>query len=92
MTVEYSEIRQTLLEKVRARGFEKSICPSEVARALGGEDWRSLMDAVRQVGAELREEGLIVALQKGHPVHPLQAKGPIRFKLVNQQRPNTSLT
>lgn len=89
MTVEHSEIRQTLLEKVRARGPEKSICPSEVARALGGEHWRSLMDAVRHVGAELRDEGLIVALQKGHPVNPLQAKGPIRFKLANQRSPES---
>jgi len=85
MAVDRSTLRQHLLEKVRARGAEKSICPSEVARDLGGAEWRSLMDAVRSVGAELVESGELLALQRGQPVHPLSAKGPIRFKLNPNQ-------
>jgi hypothetical protein len=85
MTVDRAMLRQHLLEKVRQRGAEKSICPSEVARDLGGEEWRSLMQTVRSVGAELVESGEILAIQRGQPVHPLSAKGPIRFKL-NPQR------
>jgi hypothetical protein len=81
MTIDRAKLRQHLLEKVRLRGTEKSICPSEVARDLGGAEWRSLMAAVRSVGAELVESGEIVALQRGQPIHPLSAKGPIRFKL-----------
>lgn len=81
MTVDRATLRQHLLEKVRERGAEKSICPSEVARGLGGAEWRSLMEPIREVGAELVESGEILALQRGQPVHPLSAKGPIRFKL-----------
>ncbi|NJN57665.1 MAG: DUF3253 domain-containing protein [Leptolyngbyaceae cyanobacterium SL_5_9] len=81
MTIDRSTLRQHLLEKVRARGAEKSICPSEVARDLGGVEWRSLMDTIRSIGAELVDSGEILALQRGQPVHPLSAKGPIRFKL-----------
>jgi hypothetical protein len=88
MTLDRATLRQHLLEKVRQRGAEKSICPSEVARDLGGAEWRSLMETVRSVGAELVESGEILALQRGRPVPPLSAKGPIRFKL----NPNRNAT
>jgi hypothetical protein len=88
MTVDRATLRQHLLKKVQERGVEKSICPSEVARDLGGAEWRSLMEPIRSVGAELVESGEILALQRGQPVHPLSAKGPIRFKL----NPKTALS
>ena len=73
-------IRQCLLNQVRQRGVSKTICPSEVARALGGEQWRDLMESVRSVGRELAAEGKIVVTQKGQVVNPEQAKGPIRYR------------
>jgi hypothetical protein len=82
MTVDCLTIRQHILAKVQQRGLDKTICPSEVARDLGGEEWRSLMPIVRQVGAELMDEGAIVVLQRGQLVHPLLAKGPIRFRVT----------
>ncbi|MBD2462755.1 DUF3253 domain-containing protein [Oscillatoria sp. FACHB-1407] len=84
MSCDRTTIRQHLLAKVRQRGLEKTICPSEVARDLGGDDWRLLMETVRQVGAELVTEGAIAALQKGRVVDPLTAKGPIRFRVTEQ--------
>jgi Protein of unknown function (DUF3253) len=84
MAVARSTLRQHILVKVQQRGPDKTICPSEVARELGGDEWRSLMQSVRQVGAEMMEEGAIVALQRGQPVHPLTAKGPIRFRVTLQ--------
>lgn len=74
-------IRDRILQKVQERGPEKTICPSEVARDLGGEDWRDLMPQVRSVGIELAEEGAIVVTQKGQTVNPHQAKGPVRYRL-----------
>ena len=73
-------IRQCLLAQVHRRGVHKTICPSEVARALGGEQWRDLMEAVRAVGCELAAEGTIVVTQKGQVVDPERAKGPIRYR------------
>ncbi|GAB4133531.1 MAG: hypothetical protein Fur0046_04400 [Cyanobacteria bacterium J069] len=73
-------IRQCILEQVQQRGLEKSICPSAVARSLGGADWRSLMPCVRAIGAELAQSGEIRVLQKGKPVDPRTATRPIRFQ------------
>ncbi len=78
-------IRRAILQKVGDRGYGKSICPSEVARDLGGENWRSLMPIIRQIGASLVESGDILATQRGYPVHPLTATGPMRFTLPHLQ-------
>jgi hypothetical protein len=74
-------IRTTLLGLLQKRGAGKTICPSEVARQLGGETWRNLMPDVRAVGTRLMDEGKIVTLQKGKVVDVRTAKGPIRFGL-----------
>jgi len=73
------------MRRVLERGQGKTICPSEVARALcGGEDeWRALMPRVREVAAELVSEGLIVVTQKSIAVDPQKAKGPVRLGLAH---------
>ncbi|KAH6674273.1 hypothetical protein B0J14DRAFT_480138, partial [Halenospora varia] len=56
-----------------ARGPPKTLCPSEVARALNSQDlqsvglssWRDTMREVRIVAAELRVRGDVEILQKG---------------------------
>ena len=50
-----AEIRQTILALAAERGAEKTLCPSEVARALRAEEetWRALMPQVRQVAQAL---------------------------------------
>jgi len=73
------EIRAALLALAEARA-PGTLCPSEVARAMS-PDWRALMPMVRGVAAELHEGGVIVVTQKGQPVDPLHAKGPIRLGL-----------
>ncbi|MEM8603552.1 MAG: DUF3253 domain-containing protein [Cyanobacteria bacterium P01_H01_bin.121] len=75
-------IEAKILALVRDRGVSKTICPSEVARALQPDDWRSLMPEVRAVGAILAQKGLICCTQKGNVVDLSTVKGPIRFKLV----------
>ncbi len=84
MTIDPIAIEQCLLQKVQQRGLDKTICPSEVARELGGAEWRTLMPDVREVGASLVASGMIVALQGRNVVDPLVAKGPIRFRVTQQ--------
>lgn len=59
---------------------ESSICPSDVARAIGGESWRSRLDDVRQVAAELAARDEIVVTQKGETVRIEDARGPVRIR------------
>ena len=56
----------------------RSICPSDVARVIGGEQWRDLMPLVRRVAADLRADGVVVVTQRGAEVEP-DAKGPVRI-------------
>jgi hypothetical protein len=69
-------IAEVLMELAHRRGAGRTFCPSEAARALS-EDWRPLMPEVRRVAAELP----LRATQKGAPVDPVAARGPIRLGL-----------
>ena len=70
-------IRAAILDLALRRGRRKSLCPSEVAKALAA-DWRPLMSEVRAVAAGMPE---IIATQGGVEVDPLTARGPIRLRL-----------
>ena len=63
MRADRSEIEKTILSLTTARGEGRSICPSEVARAIAGNDekvWRLLMHPVRETALALAREGRIV--------------------------------
>ena len=75
-----ADISNAILEAVRTRGAGKTICPSDVARALT-TDWRPLMPDVRRVAQHLADDGAIAITQKGQPVHTDTARGPIRLGL-----------
>lgn len=66
---------RTLTRKRR----DSSICPSDVARTVGGESWRDRMDDVRRVAAELAEQREVVVTQKGEQVRMDEARGPVRI-------------
>ncbi|MGI4955477.1 MAG: DUF3253 domain-containing protein [Janthinobacterium lividum] len=74
-------IETTILALVTARGAAKSICPSEVARALKPDGWQSLMTPVRQAAIRLSVAGQIDILRKGKPVGPDAVHGVIRLRL-----------
>ena len=57
-----------------------SICPSEAARRVGGDDWRRLMEPARQAARRLVARGEVDILQRGRVVDPSTAKGPIRLR------------
>lgn len=80
MMIQDDQIRDELLRQVEARGSDKSICPSEVARALAPE-WQGLMSRIRTVAAVLSREQRIDILRKGKPVEPEAMKGVIRLRL-----------
>lgn len=72
-------IKAAILELVAQRGPEKSICPSEAARAVDAADWRRLMPAVRAAAVELAEAGEIAVLRKGKVQNPRDFKGVYRL-------------
>jgi hypothetical protein len=75
-------IRDAILAQTAARGAAKSICPSEVARALEPEDWQKLMPRIRREAAVLAREGRIEILRKGKPLDPeAEIRGVIRLRI-----------
>lgn len=64
------------------RSPDRTICPSDAARAIGGDDWRSVMDLARDVARSLAVDGTVDILQEGERLDPSQPwKGPIRIRL-----------
>lgn len=59
----------------------RTTCPSDAARAVGGDRWRGLMEATRDVARGLANAGDIEILQRGEPVDPNGTwKGPVRIR------------
>lgn len=76
-----NRIEAELLQTVAARGPEKTACPSEVARAIGGghpDQWGPLMQPVRKVAVRLANEGRLIITRKGKPVDPNDFRGVYR--------------
>jgi len=66
-----------------ARAVDATICPSEAARAVGGEEgWRDLMEPARAAARRLVVAGEVVVTQRGAVVDASTAKGPIRIRAV----------
>ena len=75
-----------ILDLLAQRGEDRTICPSEAARAVtadvdqsGDEGWRDLMEPARRAASRLVAAGEIVVTQRGEVVDPLTARGPIRL-------------
>lgn len=75
-------IEEAMLRLVAERGPGKTVCPSEVARHLGGphpDGWGPLMQPVRRVAVRLAKAGRIAILRKGRPVDPDDFRGIYRL-------------
>lgn len=84
MTDKADELEAKILELVAVRGVGKTICPSEAARAVGGdhpEGWGPLMQPVRKIAVRLMKQGRIVITRKGRPVDPDDFRGVYRLSL-----------
>ena len=76
------ELETTILSLLASRAHDATICPSDAARAVGGDDWRDLMEPARAAARRLVTAGEVVITQGGQVVDPSTAKGPIRIRRV----------
>jgi hypothetical protein len=73
-------LERSVLELLAARARSATICPSEAARAVGGDDWRDLMEPARAAARRLVARGEVEITQGGRVVDGSTAKGPIRIR------------
>ena len=78
-------LEAAILSLLTERGRDKTICPSEAAKAVGGQatrrDWEALMEPARSAARRLVAQDKIVITQHGNIVDPSTAKGAIRLRL-----------
>ncbi|MFG6446226.1 DUF3253 domain-containing protein [Microbacterium sp. P06] len=74
------DLEAAILELLDKRAATSTICPSDAARAVGGEQWRDQMDAARAAARRLEAAGVVDITQGGEVVDPLTARGPIRIR------------
>ena len=76
------EIERVILRLLHERDECKTICPSDAARALAGDEgFRDLMDPVRDAAYAMADDGRLEVTQSGEVVDGRSAKGPIRLRL-----------
>lgn len=74
-----------ILDLLDTRPPSASICPSEAARRVAGDDpgaWRPLMEPARAAARRLVAAGEVEVTQRGRVVDPSRARGPIRVRRV----------
>jgi len=80
-------VEATILALLSARGPEKTICPSDVARIVASPSWRASLPQVRAIAEDLTRGGVIVITQRGELIeHGETVKGPVRYAMPD---PNT---
>ena len=76
-------LRAAILALAGHRGPDSSTCPSDAARAVGGENWRDLMADARDLARELAKSGEVDITQRGEVLDPDSLwRGPIRIRIV----------
>ena len=79
-----TRLRAAILALATHRGPDSSICPSDAARAIGGEGWRELTDDSRSTALALARDGDVEITQRGEVVDPGQLpRGPIRIRILH---------
>lgn len=74
-------LRAAILALAQHRAPASTICPSDAARAVGGDSWRELTSPSRDLAIRLASAGEVQILQGGvvrDPDQPL--RGPIRIR------------
>ncbi|HWI43774.1 MAG TPA: DUF3253 domain-containing protein [Nocardioides sp.] len=77
-----------ILDLLHQRRAGATICPSDAARAAASgpaeEEWRPLMEPVRQAALTLVHQGKVEITQGGEVVDLATARGPIRIRLTGE--------
>jgi hypothetical protein len=75
-----------ILDLLGRRDVSSTICPSDAARALGGDEgFRPLMPLVRDAARALVAAGRIEVTQSGRPVDLDSARGAIRLRALPRE-------
>ena len=74
---EIQETTQRLLQKV---GYEATICPYEVARAISSKGWKVVMPNIHTALKEMALAGEVHLTQGGQVVDPLLRRGVYRIR------------
>ncbi|WP_026532604.1 DUF3253 domain-containing protein [Arthrobacter sp. H41] len=74
-------LRAEILRIAEQRGADKTLCPSDAARSIGGAAWRGLMPEARRLAFALSGEGLVDVTQHGEKV-AVGVRGPIRIRWI----------
>ena len=79
-------LSRAMLDLATTRGPDKTICPSEVARRVGGPQhhrWRPLMAPIKDIAVQLAKAGKIDIRQGGKTVDPGDVTGIYRIGIKN---------
>ena len=80
-SIDRADARKAILDLLADRDPGRTICPSEAARVLGGDDgFRPLMPVVRDAARALADAGRIEVTRRGRRVDIDTARGPIRLR------------
>ena len=75
-------LRAAIMALAQHRGPGSSTCPSDAARAVGGDGWRELNASSRSIALDLARNGEVDITQRGHVVDPDESlRGPIRVRV-----------
>ncbi len=84
--IDDAALEAELLRLTAERGPDRSICPSDVVRAMTPE-WQPLLGRVRRIAVRLAEAGRIDILRKGKPVTGEAVRGVIRLRVRPEPTP-----
>ena len=76
-----ARLRSAICALAQHRGRDSSTCPSDAARAVGGQTWRDLMPDARDIARDLARSGDVEITQRGEVLDPDEDwRGPIRIR------------
>ena len=84
-TPEDRRLEAAILDLLGRRAPGATICPSEAARAVGGDGhWRDLMEPARRAAGRLTEAGEVEVTQGGEVVDLATARCPVRVRRAHR--------
>jgi hypothetical protein len=73
-------VEAAIMALLRSRRSGASICPSDVARIVGGKTWRAMLPMVRERAVKMSGRGRIDILRRGRVVKENPTAGVLRYR------------